>query len=840
MLRPRRRTLLASTASGFVTAALVFTLVAGANVALGSPAQAATPASSAVTVTAAEQDRDLTHAPMPDLAVTVSQTENLVAQGVRVSWTGGKKSVVSSVSSGGENFLQIFMCWGDDPTDSSRPDRTTCQYGAPGNIGASRDAYRASGTALADVPKEDQAYTAPGLASFLPPYTAIPFVARDGKRVDAIKTDPTTGAKSRDLTVDLSTNEFFTSYTTNEIPWAGSGDDGSGSVSFEVQTLAQSNGLGCGTPVVHDGVTTGASCWLVVLPRGTADNGASSISQSGLFIDSWRHALSIKLDFEPVGSRCEAGAKEHQLAGSELISYAAGSWQPAVCKQASGGVYSLLTVPESDAVTAAATTDDAPLALTSFPLAADGGSDPLVYAPLAISGISVALAIDRSPDPFLQDIPEKYLAAAHLPFTSVNLTPRLLAKLLSYSYLSSLPTGADTSYMGAKNPSNITKDPDFLAVNDPEWAAQDLAGPAIADVIVPQGRSDAARAVWAYIAADDDARAFLAGEPDPWGMTVNPWYATDAAKNKTGNAFSLDRDDFPKADPVEYAPTNSGPVNLVTWRPYASDLGTVSYLTLRGDGQILGGWDPYASPPRYAKASRMATGSQAMLGLTSSAAAARYQVISASLRNPAGSFVAATGDAMAAAAAAMTADNAAGAVVGFQPASPEAKAATSAYPLTLPIYAANNPAKTTAAVRTSYAAFIRYAVSTNGQTPGADEGQLPAGYAPLPSSWVAQATAAAERLETYAPATTTAPPTTPAAAAPGRPAAATAAAAPVAAPAAAAPTATGAASGALAGATTPGDPDVGALAAAVPATVLGGAAGALVVPLITRFRRRVL
>ncbi len=190
MLRPRRRTLLASTASGFVTAALVFTLVAGANVALGSPAQAATPASSAVTVTAAEQDRDLTHAPMPDLAVTVSQTENLVAQGVRVSWTGGKKSVVSSVSSGGENFLQIFMCWGDDPTDSSRPDRTTCQYGAPGNIGASRDAYRASGTALADVPKEDQAYTAPGLASFLPPYTAIPFVARDGKRVDAIKTDP--------------------------------------------------------------------------------------------------------------------------------------------------------------------------------------------------------------------------------------------------------------------------------------------------------------------------------------------------------------------------------------------------------------------------------------------------------------------------------------------------------------------------------------------------------------------------------------------------------------------------------------------------------------------------
>ncbi|MGS8556520.1 hypothetical protein ACFKP0_25215, partial [Salmonella enterica subsp. enterica serovar Soahanina] len=85
--------------------------------------------SSAVTITSAQQDPDVANAPMPDLAVTISQTQNLTSQGIRLTWTGGKKSIAPSAGgNGGENFLQIFMCWGDDPTDTSRPDRTTCEY----------------------------------------------------------------------------------------------------------------------------------------------------------------------------------------------------------------------------------------------------------------------------------------------------------------------------------------------------------------------------------------------------------------------------------------------------------------------------------------------------------------------------------------------------------------------------------------------------------------------------------------------------------------------------------------------------------------------------------------
>ncbi|MEO5920013.1 MAG: hypothetical protein ABIQ01_02610 [Pseudolysinimonas sp.] len=734
------RTAIRSGVSGIVVGTLVWGVLTVAAVA--SPADSASAATgSTVTVTVQDQDPDADDAPMPDLAVTVSQTEHLVAQGIRVSWTGGKKSIAPTGGHGGANFLQIFMCWGDDPTNPNRPDRNTCMYGGANTPGATRDAFR--NLTMGEIPAEDLPYTALSANPFLPPYTRIPFVARDGSRIDGIKTDPVTGVRTIDESVDLNINQFFTSYSTNEIPWVGSGDDGTGAVSFEVQTAAQSSALGCGTAVTTAGVTTGASCWLVILPRGAFDNGSSTTTQSGLFIDSWKHALAVKLEFDPLGNRCPLGAAERQLAGSELATLAVNSWQPVVCNQTGASVYSLLTLPESDAVLTAATSSDAPLALTSYPLKTEA-ADPLQYAPIAITGVTVSLAIDRRPDPF-KNIPDAYKDAAHTPFTSVNLTPRLLAKLLTYSYLSALPPGTDTSYLTGPHPDTVTKDPDFLAVNDPEWAAQDLSGAAIADIIVPQGRSDAARAVWAYIAADADARAFLAGTADPWGMVVNPWYCTNAAKNPTGNAFSLDRDDLPKADPIEVTPANLGPINLVTWRPYANDLSTVAYFTLRGDAQFIGGWDPFAIPPKYGKGTRMLPGNQALLGLTTTSAAARYQVVTASLRNPAGSFVPPTANSMLAAADAMTALDKAGRVLGFVAGS-KAQAATGAYPLTMPVYAAANPGKLDATLRTAYSAFITYATSSAGQTLGIDSGQLPNGYAPLPAAWATTAKAAAAAI----------------------------------------------------------------------------------------------
>ncbi|MEN2737830.1 hypothetical protein ABCS02_08575 [Microbacterium sp. X-17] len=842
--RTRARRWIVSSIAGVACALFVVGLT-GAGVVSAAPAQAASGSSSAVTITAKQQDPNIASAPLPDLSVTVSQTQNLVAQGIRLSWSGGKKSTPPGAANGGTNFLQIFMCWGDDPADTTRPDRTTCVYGGADASGATRDGTRPM--PISQIPAEDQPYTAPSSVSFLPPYTGIPFVARDGTRVDGIKTDPKTGKKSLDTSVNLNINKFFTPYTTNEIPWAGSGDDGTGSVSFEVQTAAQSPALGCGNPVVSGGVTTGAGCWLVVLPRGTADNGSSSTDQSGLFIDSWRHALAVRIGFEPLGSRCPEGTAERQLAGSELAFYAISSWQPAVCKQAGASVYSLLTIPEVDAVNSAATTDGAPLALTSYPYQTDG-PDPLQYAPIALTGVTISMAIDRLPDPF-KTLPAAYADAARTSFKTMNLTPRLLAKLLTYSYKASLPTGANLSYLKGNNPYNITKDPDFLAVNDPEWAAQNINSVGVADVIMPQGRSDAARAVWAYIAADPDARDFLASKPDPWGMVVNPWYSTDSTINPTGTAFSLDREDFPKADPVEYDPPNAGPINLVTWAPYANDLATVSYLTLRGDGQLPGYWDVSATPPKYTKAARALPGNQALLGLTSTAAASRYQVVTASLLNSSSAkptFVAPTADSLEAAAAAMTPLDAKGQVLSFVSQTTAAQNAPNAYPLTMPVYAAANPTMSDPVLRNAYGAFIRYAVSTTAETPGVDPGQLPPGYAPLPQSWIDQSLATAAIIESGHEPTPSPSPSSPATTgsvrAPalssvrgtgtsaGTASAATAAPNPN-------PTPSGTAAPVLSSAMTPDDPDSGGMAFAIPATVLAGGAVALLIPLFGRRRR---
>lgn len=824
----RARTALVSVVAGACVAGIVGVAISAALVVLPAvPASAAT--SSAVTVTAAEQDDHLDTAPFPDLAVTVSATTDLVAQGITVSWTGGTKSSTPSTSSGGSDFLQVFQCWGDDPDDPTRPDRTTCQYGGVNTVGAQRDSSRTID--IADVPEQDLPYTVPKVSSIIPAYTSIPFVARDGTVVSSVTT-ATDGTKTRDSTVEINSNQYFTKYTTNEVSWAGTGPDGTGSIAFELQTAAQSPGLGCGA-AVEDGAggEVGASCWLVILPRGTADNGATVINQSGLFWDSWQHAIAVKLDFRRIGSRCAEGTAERQLAGSELATLAVNSWQPVVCAQDGGAVYSLIANPESDSLASANTVEDAPLALSSLPLGA-AAVDALTYAPIALTGVTVVFAIDRAPDPF-DDVPDDIEALATLPFTSLNLTPRLLAKLLTNSYTGSLPTGADAAHLGAANPENITQDPDFLEVNDPEWRYQLLTSAAIADVIVPQGRSDAATAVWRYIMADDDAVAFLAGTPDPWGMVVNPWSSTDATVNRSGTGLTLPRDNFPKADPVTVDPPEAGEINLVTWRPYATDLDTVAYLTLRGDGQTLGDWQPNATPPKYGKAGRSLPGYQRVLGLTDTASAARYEVRTAALLNPAGEFVGPTVDAMTAAAAAMTATGGAGTVLGFDPASETAAAATAAYPLTMPVYAATNPTLLSAALRTDYAAFIRYAV-TDGQTSGDDLGELPAGYAPISSAWRAQALAAADVIQaggTPAASTPTATASTPSSSiATG--------ATTVESTAPTNPAATGEATGALTGPVTPDDPGGSIGAAALPISLASGAIAALAVPIVSRRRQR--
>lgn len=823
----------------------------------GAPtAQAAT--SSAVTVTAADQDPDVESAPFPDLSVTVSQTQNLIAQGVRISYSGGVQSTLPS-NTGGANFLQIMQCWGDleddagnpvlDAHGNPQPDRTTCQYGGLNANGATRDA-----TLMGPeyIPEEDAQYGAAGSGFAVPTQVSIPFRAVNGDVLQRI----TDGVIDPDVDMVLD-NKYFSKYTTNEIDWAGFGASGAGDVAFEVQTNAQAPGLGCGQPIEQaDGSVVGQPCWLVVLPRGTADWGqGGGIVNTGLLYPSWQHRLAVRLDFKALGVRCAIGAEETSLFGSELVAAAVSSWQPKLCTQTNGAIYNLIVTNEADELAIANDPANTTLALTTRALDTGGGSrDALTYAPVAITGIAIAFAIDHSAT--AADVPDDVKALNNTAFTHLNLTPRLLAKLLTNSYKNSLPAPADKSHLG-DNPADLTKDPDFLAINDPAWAYQVLNDVSLADALVPLGRSDTAYEVWRYVLSDQEAVSFLAGVPDPWGMVVNPYGATEASVNPTGTPATYPKDSFPKADPTEWDyqktpdPYHNSVVNVVGWRPYANDLQTAGYYVLRGDGRVLGDWDTFAIPPKFATAARRLPGFQETIGLTDTSSAATYTLYTASLRNPAGKFVAPTATSMAAAAAAMSATDGQSQVKELDYTSAAAQSAAGAYPLTVPVYAAANASTDDASSRATYAAFITYA-ATAGQEPGTDDGQLPAGYAPLPATWVAEATKAAAAIATGpTPSPTPSPSptsTTPAPSSSGTPVTVSRAAGasdvvaepPAGAqePETTAPVVSGEAAAPVVGAATPQDPDIGALRVAVPVGAAGGLLAALGVPLVSRIHRR--
>jgi hypothetical protein len=664
--------------------------------------------------------------------------------------------------------------------------------------------------------------------------------------------------------VDMTTTSAYTKYNTNEVPWAGSSLDGVGSTKFEIQTNTEAPWLGCGSPVTDPttSVPTPKSCWLVVIPRGTHDLGTSDISKPGLWWDAWQHHLAFRINFKPTAQRCGISGTERHLAGTELLQGAISSWQPKLCGsgQASAFTYSVTT--ESLALSRAKEkTTNSALAFTSR--ATEGITrDPTVYAPVALTGVVVTFAIDRLA---AGSAPSGFAKLDGKPFESMKLTPRLVAKLLTNSYNDSLPQG-QKKHIGAKNATALLTDPDFQKKQDTqEWTYQNLTSPSLADLLTPGDPSDSARMLWAYAMSDQEGRDFLAGKPDEQGMVVNPYYSTVSQPNPyyvpanpatktaavgepTLPANVLPLDSFPKADPIatenHYASNPSlgnDSINLLTYRPYTAGFADGAYLALRGDGKVLntGEWDTQKLV--WKKIDRDLPGRQKVLAVASAEASARYHTVTASLRNPAGEFVAPTPDSMLAAANVMTPQSQGSSVLGLDFSSDSTKSAKTAYPLTMPVYAAINPLQPDKAALTSYANVIRYAV-TDGQTPGVAVGQLPAGYAPIPNSWKDQALKAATAIEqgisplSVLTVTPRSIPTLDAvAAAPSLPSSESA---PSPTPSQSSPSPSGAVVTSLAGKPTPQDPVLGPVAVAVPAGMISGLAAAAGVPLYTRFRRR--
>ncbi len=642
--------------------------------------------------------------PFADLKVTVGQTKNLINQAVSVTWTGGTPTAPQA-GRFGINYLQIMQCWSDDPTG---PKREQCQFGGllGDGRGGSQSASRqvSYGSTLVD-PLETYVQE-PG--SFANVY--VPFESVTGKA--------TTGSRS----------EFFDASSTNEIPYARTRSDRGGAEILEMQTALEAPGLGCGSDRVG---TVGASrgCWLVVVPRSTLEvDGSERIGSSAFSLDSsplsatnWSQRLIIPLTFEPLAASCSFGT-ERKIAGQELVVEAVSRWQPALCT-GGGATYSFSQVSDSLARRQLASPDPG-LVMTARPVApaAVVPTRPLVYAPVAVTGLTVAFLIERqSTSAAAEDV-----ARDGTRVIDLKLTPRIVAKLLTESYRGATPDGNPET---AANPQTVTADPDFVALN-PEFAKLGYTTPS--DALVPLGDSDATTLLWTWIDSDKDARAWLNGKADPWGMRVNPAYEKAV----------LPFENFPKSDPHCAAYPDDERLDLCTLerRPYAADFHEAARSAARGDALTRETWDPVSSPPAWKKSEPQFAGTRAVLAITDTATAERFGLQTARLRNASGAFVAPTSTSLAAALSVMR-PNAASTVL--EPNVTTTKA--SAYPLTVVTYAATAPAALTVAEGKDYANFLRYAAG-KGQKPGVAPGELPAGYLPLTSALSAQTQAVASQI----------------------------------------------------------------------------------------------
>jgi hypothetical protein len=769
----------------------------------------------------------------PNLTVTVNQTKDLVNQDVSLSWTGGTATTGPNGTGGsdfGGDYLQIFECWGDPETTNPAgttdpgPSPTQCEFG--GESATPTNSYPIQGNDVgfeysrvlaqpswSTYAQLDDCTTVSTSPCTIPGYSNLyydagtpqdpgtdfvvdPFDAVDGTVV---------GQQADYGAVDSVTdpfwkNPYFSFDTTNEVDFARTYSDGTGQQLFQVDTGLEAPGLGCGQDIepVAGGGTTTPQCWLVVVPRSTPDQenptgidgntanvNSAAVVTSPLTPQAWANRIAIPLGFNPVGSSCSLNADSDGIAGNELASIAASSWEPALCDQSSSTSYSYLEESDDQARSnlTSPTYGSVGMSVFSDPIGAGqtSSTDPPVYAPLTLSGVVVGFNIDRVPALDGGAPQPDELAVDGTRIQNIYLTPRLVAKLLTQSYLGQLKYVATTKPTGyswaLNNPLSLFTDPDFLQYN-PEFSL--LSASQLVDagtLLVEQTSSDAATALWKWVLSDPEAEAWLHGDPwpaDPTTMVVNPYYSTNAATNPSGIAFGTSTPEtYPKNDPycetldsTSLNQTIQGqvprPLCILDWAPYAQTMQAAAQAASVANDGAKTTFNPAAVTASAAWGSNppQSSGTDLVMTITDSASAARYGLQTASLSASGDDGVNPT----------FVAPNAAGLLAGEQAMKPSSvlqvlqpnpsSTGTGAYPLTMLSYGVTTPESLTPAERTEYAAFIKYAANA-GQISGDAPGDLPAGYVPLPGALVAQDTAAEQSIlnPPVAPAATTPAPT---------------------------------------------------------------------------------
>ena len=690
-----------------------------------------------------------------DVKVAVSKTRGLRDEVVTVRMTGLPQTDLATTS----NFYQLMQCWGDDPNAADFA--KNCQFGALGEGGAYFQVLRHGVTFTRGAVSSQQPGQGPARIPF-------PFRASTGDESKPFTfTGPTGVVTDKD---GLET--FFSAQSTNERPYVPVDANGVAVTTFEVKSARTQPYLGCG------GEAPGAErCWLVVVPRGIhsgawpedRDTGFPCQARSGGVTDIqepfgqkmgmqsgspvnpdcnyFLNRVVVPLDFVPTSGGCLAGRTERRVLGSEFMSDAFASWQRAVCQREGGAIYSMNTVA-SDQVRGQLLTGEAALATMIDPIAEGRigsasaeqlGAAALRYAPLTNTALVLGMNVrnDRQ------------------QITELKLTPRLIAKLLTQSYSRGIPW-AGLHFMPELVPSArdrgaakcIDADPEWLALGNPPGRTKNHCFGTSALVTMGPHGDDSTAALWRYLQADADAAAFLAGEPDPWGMSINPYYLPAGHDRAMGGGLAIrlakDRlDRHLRADqtlaPMNTAATSeSARIDSTAFMPFVGDHRAVASRIFSGSNGGRTAWNSnahmwVADPPPVPGAPAF------VIGPTSAAEARHYQLTTAALPAPldqlttrdtvqdARTFVAPDDRALRAAAATAVND----ATTGFSTID-QSKLVPEAYPLTLVVNAAAdlNSAALDGRARTDYAELVRFA-ALEGQTPGEGYGQLPDGFVPL-------------------------------------------------------------------------------------------------------------
>jgi hypothetical protein len=463
----------------------------------------------------------------------------------------------------------------------------------------------------------------------------------------------------------------------------------------------------------------------------------------------WANRFAFPLKMAQVSGTCAITGDNRptlQMQGSEPAKTVVANWGQQFCDDPKSAFKVTQTVTPEEAARSAVDGGSAAAGLTT--LADTDSPRPVVHAPIAVTGWTVAFAIDRLDS---TGTPEQ--------LSNLTLSPLLLAKLMTDSYSEVFEQGGtssdDPDPAVAKNPRDLFRDPEFQKLN-PDFPT--TLPPDNPSVTWLSQDSDTFAAVFAYVDADPVAHAFLQGQPDPFsGMMVNPAYRGKLAPPQQS---------FQQLDPYQDQPdpkssaaadcVDAPPVPLYGRAiPLAMSLevgaqdaqgGHPQYLTCDlPDGVTPGPGAGHWAPP----SGTSLFGARMVLALTTVPMAEIYGLPMANLQS----------DSQPVAPSGWEGPDTIQKALGFTKQDP-ATGVTSpdfqnfpfngAYPGMMPIYAAVPACGLDPTTAGQVADFLQFA-ATSGQQPGQLAGKLPPGYTPLPAAYTKVTQTDAQAIRTESP-----------------------------------------------------------------------------------------